>query len=85
VSGEAISVKPRRGPRTERCQPGFDGGRTGNNRSVSEPETPDRLHRKAARGRDEATPALVISGVTVVIAVAVGLVLAVVLALYFFV
>jgi hypothetical protein len=53
---------------------------------VTEPtETPRRLFRKAARGKDEATPAIVISGVSMVIAAAVAVLLAIVFALYFFV
>jgi hypothetical protein len=46
-------------------------------------ETPKHLIRKAERGRDEATPAIVLGGVTVIIGVAVALLLAVVLLLYF--
>jgi hypothetical protein len=53
---------------------------------VTEPtETPRRLFRKAARGKDEATPLIVISGVTMVIAVVVALIVAMGLALYFLV
>jgi preprotein translocase subunit Sss1 len=53
-------------------------------RSVTEPtETPRRLFRKAARGKDEATPLIVISGMTMLIAGVVGLIAAVALALYF--
>jgi hypothetical protein len=39
-------------------------------------ETPEHLYRRAARGRDETTPALVLSGVTIAIAVAVLLAIA---------
>jgi preprotein translocase subunit Sss1 len=53
---------------------------------VTEPtETPRRLFRKAARGKDEATPVIVISGMTMLIAGVVGLIAAVALALYFLV
>jgi hypothetical protein len=53
---------------------------------VTEPtETPRRLFRKAARGRDEATPLIVISGVTMVIAGVVAVIVAIALALYFLV
>jgi uncharacterized membrane protein len=53
---------------------------------VTEPtETPRRLFRRAARGKDEATPAIVISGVTMVIAAVVAVLLAIAFALYFFV
>jgi len=48
-------------------------------------ETPKRLHRKAARGKDEATPAIVLSGVTLTIAVVVGLLVAAVFLVYFLV
>jgi hypothetical protein len=51
---------------------------------VTQPtETPKRLFRRAARGRDPQTPLLVISGVTLLIAVAVAVLVAVVLTLYF--
>jgi hypothetical protein len=46
-------------------------------------ETPKRLYRRAARGRDETTPAIVLSGVTIVIAVAVAVLTALVLLIYF--
>ena len=53
---------------------------------MTEPtETPRRLFRKAARGKDEATPLIVISGVTMLIAGAVAVILAIAFALYFFV
>jgi hypothetical protein len=53
---------------------------------MTEPaETPKRLFRRAARGRDETTPALVLGGVTLMVAVAVGVLLTIVLAVYFFV
>jgi uncharacterized membrane protein len=53
---------------------------------VTEPtETPRRLARKAARGKDEATPLIVISGVTMVIAAVVALIVAIALVLYFLV
>jgi hypothetical protein len=51
---------------------------------VTEPtETPRRLFRKAARGKDEATPLIVISGVTMLIAGVVAVLLAIAFALYF--
>jgi hypothetical protein len=46
-------------------------------------ETPKRLFRRAARGRDEATPAIVLGGVTLTIAAAVAVLVAVVLLVYF--
>jgi hypothetical protein len=53
---------------------------------MTEPaETPKRLFRKAARGRDETTPALVLGGVTLVVGVAVALLVAAVLLVYFLV
>ena len=53
---------------------------------MSDPvETPKRLYRKAARGRDETTPALVLSGVTIAVAIAVAILLAIVLLAYVFV
>jgi hypothetical protein len=51
---------------------------------VTEPtETPRRLFRKAARGEDEATPAIVISGVTMLVAAAVAIVAVIAFAIYF--
>jgi hypothetical protein len=53
---------------------------------VTEPtETPRRLFRRAARGKDEATPLIVISGVTMLIAGVVAVLLAIAFVLYFFV
>jgi hypothetical protein len=53
---------------------------------VTEPtETPRRLFRKAARGKDEATPFIVISGVTMLIAGVVAAIVAIALVLYFLV
>jgi hypothetical protein len=53
---------------------------------MSDPvETPKRLYRKAARGRDDTTPALVLSGVTIAIAIAVAVLLAIVFLVYFLV
>jgi hypothetical protein len=45
-------------------------------------ETPKRLHRKAARGKDESAPLIVLSGVTLVIALIVGVLTAAVLLVY---
>jgi hypothetical protein len=47
-------------------------------------ETPERLHRKAARGKDESTPAIVLGGVTLTIAVAVAVLTTIALLIYFF-
>jgi hypothetical protein len=53
---------------------------------VTEPtETPRRLLRKADRGKDEATPFILISGVTLLIASVVAVIVAIGLALYFLV
>lgn len=53
---------------------------------MTEPtETPKRLYRKAARGKDESAPLIVISGVTLVIAIAVGLLLTAAFLVYFLV
>ena len=53
---------------------------------MTEPtETPKRLYRKAARGKDESAPLIVISGVTLVVAIAVGLLLAAAFLVYFLV
>jgi hypothetical protein len=53
---------------------------------VTEPtETPRRIARKAARGKDEATPLIVISGMTLLIAAIVAVIVAIGLALYFLV
>ena len=46
-------------------------------------ETPKRLFRRAARGRDEATPVIVLGGVTLVIAIAVAALVVLVLLVYF--
>ena len=48
-------------------------------------ETPKRLYRKAARGKDESAPLIVISGVTLVIMVVVGVMTAALLLVYFLV
>jgi hypothetical protein len=64
----------------------FGFGRFGHSRNVTEPtETPRRLFRRAARGRDPATPALVIGGVWLVVAGAVAVVLAMAFLIYFLV
>jgi hypothetical protein len=53
---------------------------------VTDPaETPKRLYRKAARGNDEAAPLIVLSGVTLVIAIAVAILLTAVFLVYFLV
>jgi hypothetical protein len=46
-------------------------------------ETPKRLLRRAERGKDETTPAIVLGGVTLVIAVIVAVLMAVVFLVYF--
>jgi hypothetical protein len=48
-------------------------------------ETPKRLYRKAARGKDESAPLIVLSGVTLAIALIVGVLTAAVLLVYFLV
>ncbi len=48
-------------------------------------ETPKRLARRAARGRDETTPAIVLGGVTMVIGAVVAVLVTVVLLVYFLV
>jgi hypothetical protein len=58
----------------------------GRSQSVTEPtETPPRLARKAERGEDEATPLILISGMTLLLAVFVAVIVALGLALYFLV
>jgi hypothetical protein len=53
---------------------------------VTEPaETPKRLYRKAARGKDESAPLIVLSGVTLVVAIAVAILLTAVFLVYFLV
>ncbi len=53
---------------------------------MSDPvETPKRLYRKAARGRDEATLPIVFGGVTLLVGVFVGLIVAIGLLIYFLV
>jgi hypothetical protein len=53
---------------------------------MTEPvETPKRLYRKAARGKDESAPLIVLSGVTLGIALIVGVLTAAVLLVYFLV
>lgn len=49
------------------------------------PETPRELARKAERGDDEATPLILISGMTLLIAAFVAVIVAMGLALYFLV
>jgi len=50
---------------------------------MSEPvETPKRLVRRAARGKDETTPAIVLSGVTLLIGVVIAVLVAAVLLVY---
>ena len=46
-------------------------------------ETPKRLYRKAARGKDETTPLIVFGGVTFFIALVVAALMAVVFLVYF--
>lgn len=48
-------------------------------------ETPKRLYRKAARGKDESAPLIVLSGVTLVIMFVVALLTATLLLVYFLV
>ncbi len=48
-------------------------------------EAPKKLFRRAARGRDETTPALVLGGVTLVVGAAVAVLLTVALLVYFLV
>jgi hypothetical protein len=53
---------------------------------VTDPvETPKSLYRKAARGKDESAPLLVLGGVTLVIAVAVAVLLTAAFLVYFLV
>lgn len=53
---------------------------------MTEPtETPRRLLRKADRGKDESTPFILISGMMLVIAAFVAVIVAIGLALYFLV
>jgi hypothetical protein len=53
---------------------------------MTEPvETPKRLYRKAARGKDESAPLIVLSGVTLVVMVVVGLLTTAALLVYFLV
>jgi hypothetical protein len=53
---------------------------------VTDPvETPKRLYRKAARGKDESAPLIVLSGVTLVIMVVVGVMTTALLLVYFLV
>ena len=46
-------------------------------------ETPKRPFRRAARGRDETTPAIVIGGITLLISAVVAVLVTVALLLYF--
>jgi hypothetical protein len=51
---------------------------------MTEPaETPKRLFRKADRGKDEATPAILIGGMTMLIGAVVGVLVAIALLVYF--
>jgi hypothetical protein len=55
-------------------------------KGMTEPvETPKRLYRKAARGKDESAPLIVLSGVTLVIMIVVGMLTAALLLVYFLV
>jgi len=64
----------------------FSFGPIGHFLCVTEPaQTPKRLYRKAARGKDESAPLIVISGVMLVVAVAVGLLLTAAFLVYFLV
>jgi hypothetical protein len=47
--------------------------------------TPKKLHRKAARGKDESAPLIVLSGVTLIVAIAVAILLTAVFLVYFLV
>jgi hypothetical protein len=52
---------------------------------MAEPvETPKRLLRKADRGKDEATPAILIGGMTMLIGAVVGVLVTIALLVYFF-
>jgi hypothetical protein len=48
-------------------------------------ETPKRLYRKADRGKDEATPAILIGGMTLLIGAIFAVLVTVALLIYFFV
>jgi hypothetical protein len=48
-------------------------------------ETPKRLYRKAARGKDEESVAIVFGGVTLVVMIAVAILLTVTFLVYFLV
>ena len=59
---------------------------SGTTEGMTDPvDTPKRLYRKAARGKDESAPLIVLSGVTLAIAVVVSLMTAAVLLVYFLV
>ena len=47
-------------------------------------ETPKRLYRKAARGKDETTPLIVFSGVTLIVGVAVAILLVAASLVYYY-
>ena len=60
--------------------------RRGNNRRDDRSRrTPKRLYRKAARGKDESAPLIVLSGVTLAITIVVATLTAAVLLVYFLV
>ena len=46
-------------------------------------ETPKRLYRKAERGKDEATPVILISGMTLILGAVVAVVMTIALLVYF--
>jgi hypothetical protein len=55
-----------------------------NEKKVTDPvETPKKLIRKAERGKDEATPAILIGGMTLVLAIAVAVLLTIAFLVYF--
>jgi hypothetical protein len=47
-------------------------------------ETPKQLYREAERGEDEATPAILVGGMTLLISAIVAVLVAIVLLVYFF-
>ena len=59
---------------------------SGTTEGMTDPvDTPKRLYRKAARGKDESAPLIVLSGVALVLTIVVAALTAAVLLVYFLV
>jgi hypothetical protein len=67
-------------------RPGSGVSESGTIEGMTDPvDTPKRLYRKAARGKDESAPLIVLSGVALVLTIVVSALTAAVLLVYFLV